>query len=78
MNSEEQVCVIYAGVRGYLDNMETSEIAKFERLFLEFLHSNHGGLLRDIGETGVLTDQQDEQLGQILQSFLPSSGLRMK
>ncbi len=31
MSSEDQVCVIYAGVNGYLDKMETSEINKFEK-----------------------------------------------
>merc|ERR1712199_64625 len=34
MPSEEQVCVLYAGVRGYLDKVPTNEIAKFEQLYL--------------------------------------------
>lgn len=29
MAAEEQVCVVFAGVRGYLDKMVTSEISKF-------------------------------------------------
>jgi len=37
MSAEEQSCVIYAGVRGYLDKIKTSEIFKFEKLFLEHL-----------------------------------------
>merc|ERR1712187_1014625 len=35
MPAEEQVCVLYAGVRGYLDKVVTSEIAKFEQVFLD-------------------------------------------
>jgi len=31
MSAEEQVCVVYAGVRGFLDKMVTSEISKFEQ-----------------------------------------------
>lgn len=30
MKAEEQVCILYAGVRGFLDKMETSEIGEFE------------------------------------------------
>ena len=30
MVAEEQVCVLYAGVRGYLDKIQTSDIGKFE------------------------------------------------
>jgi len=37
MLAEEQCVVIYAGVRGFLDKIQTSEIGKFERLFLEHL-----------------------------------------
>jgi F0F1-type ATP synthase alpha subunit len=30
MPAEEQVCVLYAGVRGYLDKVQTADIGKFE------------------------------------------------
>jgi len=48
MPAEEQVAVVYAGVRGYLDKVVTSEIAKFEQKFLEFLRANHPKILDDI------------------------------
>lgn len=34
MAIEEQVAVIYCGVRGYLDKMEPSKITVFEKEFL--------------------------------------------
>merc|ERR1712166_16772 len=34
---EEQVCILYAGVRGFLDKLQTSEIAEFEVLYLNLL-----------------------------------------
>lgn len=48
MPAEEQVCVIYSGVRGFLDKMVTSEIPKFEQKLLEYIKSNHSRLLDDI------------------------------
>lgn len=48
MPAEEQVCVIYAGVRGFLDKMVTSEIPKFEQKFLEYIKANHSKVLDDI------------------------------
>ena len=39
--AEEQVCILYAGVRGYLDKILTSEIARFEELYLAHLKSKH-------------------------------------
>jgi F-type H+-transporting ATPase subunit alpha len=41
MPAEEQVIVVFAGVKGYLDRMVTSEIAKFERMFLELVKSKY-------------------------------------
>merc|ERR1711998_45986 len=35
LSSQEQVCVIYSGVRGYLDKVRTDEVQRFEKLFLE-------------------------------------------
>jgi F0F1-type ATP synthase alpha subunit len=50
MSAEEQVCVIYAGVRGYLDKVVTSEISRFEQLYLQHLRANHPNILKTIRE----------------------------
>lgn len=78
MPSQEQVCVIFAGVKGFLDKLETSEIAKFEEDFLTYLRANNQTLLEDIKESGVLTQEQDEQLRGILKTFIPNGGFKMK
>jgi F0F1-type ATP synthase alpha subunit len=48
MPSEEQVCVLYAGVRGYLDQVPTSDIGAFEDAYLEHLRSKHSNVLETI------------------------------
>lgn len=48
MAIEEQVTVIYAGVRGYLDKMEPSKITKFEKAFLQHILSQQQDLLSAI------------------------------
>ena len=59
MVAEEQVCVIFAGVRGYLDKMVTSEISKFESKFVAYLRNNYAALLAKIRKEGKL-DTSDE------------------
>jgi len=78
MAVEEQVCVVYCGVRGFLDKVVTSEISKFEQKFLTHLRANHAKLLDTIKTTGDLNKQSDDELRAIIESFLPSSGLAMK
>ena len=48
MVAEEQVCVLFAGVRGFLDKIQTSEIGKFEKLFLDMLKSKYPHILDSI------------------------------
>lgn len=75
---EEQVCVVYAGVRGFLDKVTTSEISKFEQKFLNHLRTNHPKLLETIKSTGDLSKQSDAELKSIIETFLPESGLTFK
>jgi F-type H+-transporting ATPase subunit alpha len=78
MPAEEQVCVVYAGVRGYLDKVVTSEISKFEQLFLQHLRSNHANILETIRKTGDLSKETDAELKSIVETFIPESGLALK
>ena len=78
MPAEEQVCVLYAGVKGYLDKINTSDIGQFEKLYLEHIHSKHGALLETIRKEGQLTPQSDAQIASILEEFIPTCGLTVK
>jgi len=78
MVAEEQVCVIFAGVRGYLDKMVTSEISKFEAKFISHLRSSHTSLLDKIRNEGKLDPSDEQNLNTILDAFIPDCGCAMK
>jgi len=77
MPSEEQVCVLYAGVRGYLDKVQTNEIGQFEQLYLEHLRSKHSNILETIRTELQLSQKTDADLATIIEEFLPTSGLNL-
>ena len=66
---EEQVCVIYAGTRGYLDRIPTAQVGRFEREFLARLHSQHKDLLDGIRTKKALDDELEGKLKAALESF---------
>ena len=66
---EEQVCVIYAGTRGYLDRIPTSAVSRFEREFLARLHSQHQDLLEGIRTKKALDDTLEGKLKAALDAF---------
>ncbi|KAM9393912.1 ATP synthase subunit alpha, mitochondrial-like [Pholidichthys leucotaenia] len=72
MAIEEQVAVIYAGVRGHLDKMEPSKITKFEKAFLQHILSQQQELLSTIKADGKISEASDAKLKQIVLNFLSS------
>ncbi|MBI1339846.1 F0F1 ATP synthase subunit alpha [bacterium] len=48
LQMEEQVCVIFAGTKGYLDKVAVEDVPRFEKELLAYLHRDHGPLLKDI------------------------------
>lgn len=70
MAIEEQVAVIYAGVKGHLDKLDPSKITAFEEAFLKHICSSHQDLLNDIREKGQISEETDNKLKGIVTSFL--------
>lgn len=70
MAVEEQVAVIFAGVRGFLDKVDPSRITSFEKEFLAHLRSSQQELLKTIREAGKLTDESEAKLKQVVTNFL--------
>ena len=53
MSVEEQVVSIFAGTKGYLDDIAVADVRRFEAGLLEFIRSQHGALLTEIRSSGV-------------------------
>ncbi|KAB0375758.1 hypothetical protein FD755_012401 [Muntiacus reevesi] len=70
MAIEEQVAVIYVGVRGYLDKLEPSKITKFENAFLSHVISQHQALLGKIRTDGKISEESDAKLKETVANFL--------
>ena len=56
---EEQVISIFCGVRGYLDNIETSKIKDFESGLLSQIKSDSPDILENINKTGKLDESNE-------------------
>jgi F-type H+-transporting ATPase subunit alpha len=66
---EEQVAVIYAGTRGYLDGIPTADVGRFEQELLAHLHIKHQALLDTIRTGKALTDTVEAELKSVLKHF---------
>ena len=68
MLMEDQVAIIFSGVNGYLDNIPTAQIAKFEVDFLKYLRSN-SDVLKNIAASGKIDDATNASLVKAINDF---------
>ena len=69
LTMEEQVVVIFSGVRGYLDRIEVGQIGDFEKQLLSEMHAKHQDLLVTILKEGALSSESEAKLNDILDGF---------
>jgi len=70
MAIEEQVAVIYCGVRGFLDKVDPSKITDFEKKFSEHVKATNKPLLETIAKDGHLSEASDKALNAIVKEFM--------
>ena len=69
---EEQVVVIYAGVNGYLDAIETSQVGAFESGLLELVHNSHSAILDSVRAEKALSDTTEAALKKVVDEYAAS------
>ncbi|XP_065319749.1 ATP synthase subunit alpha, mitochondrial-like [Gordionus sp. m RMFG-2023] len=70
MAIEDQVAIIYTGVKGFIDKLDPSKITKFEREFSAHFKSVHSDLLKRIKEEGKIADDVDAAMRKIVSEFV--------
>jgi F-type H+-transporting ATPase subunit alpha len=68
---EEQVVAIYAGVNGYLDDIPTDQVPRFQEELREYLRAE-GTIYKEIRESGDLADELAKRLDEELKKFKQS------
>ena len=70
MHVIDQVLSIYAGTRGYLDQVPVSEVSGWEREFLQFMHDRKGGeLWKKLEALKDLVPELENELKTALEEF---------
>ncbi len=66
---QEQVVVLFAGTRGFLDKVPVDKVVGFERQFLSELRANGGGILDAIRDQREIKKDVEDKLTQFLADF---------
>jgi len=69
LTMEEQVVILFAGVRGYLDRIDVSSIRAFEEAWLGFLKGSHANILDTIRTDKELSSGTEAKLAELCDNF---------
>ena len=66
---EEQVVVVFAGVKGFLDQIEINKITKFEDLLLSELRSKEKKIIESIAKEQAISETLEKKISDFLHSL---------
>jgi len=66
---EKQIVIIYAGTKGYLDNLEASKLAEYEKQLHAFLESKYAQVYETVRTKKALDKDTEETLKKALKEF---------
>jgi len=69
MSVEKQIIAIYAGTKGFLDDLEVEDIGPFESGLGEFMAASKAGILTAITEKGALDEEVETALQEAIVEY---------
>jgi F-type H+-transporting ATPase subunit alpha len=69
MPVEDQVLVIFALTRGYLDDIEIKDVKNFEKEFISYMKSTRTDLICSLSDTEDITEELEKQLSAAIETF---------
>lgn len=67
---EEEVVIIWAAGNGFLDDIEVSQVTKFEKEYIEYLRLREKKLLSEIADKKVLDEKITKELEKVTKDFV--------
>ncbi len=72
MDIEDQIFILYALTRGHLDDIEIKKLQRFEKEYLEFIHSTGTDIIEELKKTKDISKELEEKLISITERFKKS------
>ena len=69
MPVENQILVIFAGTRGFLDEFPVEVVDRYEKKLLSHISANHPEVLREIREKRVISPELESRIEGLLKDF---------
>ena len=69
MDVEKQIAIIFAGTKGYLDEITANKVIEFEAGLFDYLDANNAAELKAILDEGIISDDVGAKLDKAVTAF---------
>jgi F-type H+-transporting ATPase subunit alpha len=69
MSLSQEVVILFAGTRGFIDKYEVEKVRIYEQQLLGFIESKYSGIMKEIEEKKVISPELEKKMKEILTDF---------
>ncbi|HNY50250.1 MAG TPA: F0F1 ATP synthase subunit alpha [Smithella sp.] len=69
MSLGQEIVVLFAGTRGFIDKYEVEKVRVYEEQLLAFVESKHPDILKEIEDKKVISPELEKKMKEVLTSF---------
>jgi F-type H+-transporting ATPase subunit alpha len=69
MSLSQEVVILFAGTRGFIDKYEVEKVRVYEQQLLGFIESKYSGIMKEIEEKKVISPELEKKMKEILTDF---------
>lgn len=69
LSFEEEAVAVYAGGKGFLDDVPVSDVVRFRNELIEFLRASHADVLKKIHDDAKFTPESEAALNAAIDAF---------
>jgi F-type H+-transporting ATPase subunit alpha len=66
---ENQVIALFAGGKGYLDDLEVGKVQAFRDGLIEYVHGSYGDVLKAIVDEQKISDDTESKLKKVIEEY---------
>jgi len=69
MDVIDQVLVLFSLINGFMDDVEIKEVQRFEKEYLEYMHSKHSNIVEKLKETSDINNELEGKISAAVNEF---------
>ena len=69
MSLAQEVVILFAGTRGFLDKYPVDKLKNYESQLLGFVEGRYSEIMKEIDEKKVISPELDKKLREVLTEF---------